>query len=144
MGEKLEATSADERHVRLTNGRPDGLVKKKLDSFFSGCCYTVTMRFIREPQTLERRESTRSHLKKWLDMNRNRGVEAQCLEEKQSEVRHALFLSIIRRANSVSLRAPSLKKTQSPLAVKWSTYIAAIGLKDSSSKPRRLSADGGC
>lgn len=97
------------------------------------------MRFIREPQTLERRESTRSHLKKWLDMNRNRGVETQCLEEKQSEVRrHALFLSIIRRANSVSLRAPSLKKTQSPLAVKWSTYIAAIGLKDSSSKPRRV------
>ncbi|CAI5747107.1 unnamed protein product [Peronospora destructor] len=96
------------------------------------------MRFIREAQGLERRESCRSHLKKWLDMSRSRDAENQYLEEKQSEVRHAVFLFVIRRASSVSPLAPSLKKAQSPLVVKWSSYIEAIGLRDTSSKERRV------
>ncbi|CAI5739216.1 unnamed protein product [Peronospora farinosa] len=96
------------------------------------------MRFIREAQGLERHESCRSHLKKWIDMSRSRDAENKCLEEKHSEVRHALFLAVIRRTSSVSSLAPSMKKAQSPLAVKWSSYIEAIGLKDTSSKQRRV------
>ncbi|ETO74447.1 hypothetical protein F444_09793 [Phytophthora nicotianae P1976] len=101
------------------------------------------MRLIREARRLEcenqRRESRRSHLKKWLDMSRDE--EDQCLEDQkqQSEASRAPFgLSVTRRATPVSPLAPSLKKSQSPLAVKWSSYIEAMGLKDNSGKHRRV------
>ncbi|CAH0481778.1 unnamed protein product [Peronospora belbahrii] len=102
------------------------------------------MRLIRATQGREyenkRRDSCRSHFKRWLDLSRNDEAEDECSEneKQQSEARYASFLSLTRRASSVSPLAPSLKKAQSPLAVKWSSYIEAIGLKDTSSKQRRV------
>ncbi|POM78970.1 Hypothetical protein PHPALM_3440 [Phytophthora palmivora] len=94
------------------------------------------MRLIREARRLEcenqRRESRRSHLKQWLDLSLNHDVD-QCPEDQkqQSEAHQSPFkLSITRRSSPAS----SLKKSQSPLAVKWSSYIEAIGLKDASKK----------
>ncbi|KAG3200548.1 hypothetical protein PC128_g4521 [Phytophthora cactorum] len=100
------------------------------------------MRLIREGRRLEcenqHRESRRSHLKKWLDLSHD--DEDQCLEDQkqQSETHHAFGISVTRRAAPVSPLAPSLKKSQSPLAVKWSSYIEAMGLKESSGKHRRV------
>ncbi|KAG6609215.1 Multiple inositol polyphosphate phosphatase 1 [Phytophthora cinnamomi] len=106
------------------------------------------MRLIREARRLEcenqRRESRRSHLKKWLDLHSHSSSledDDQCPEQhKQQQDQHTLShlpLPFGRRA-SVSPLAPSLKKSQSPLAVKWSSYIEAMGLKDSSAKQRRV------
>ncbi|KAE8878643.1 hypothetical protein PF005_g16891 [Phytophthora fragariae] len=117
------------------------------------------MRLIREARRLEcenqRRESRRSHLKKWLDLSHGHShhsdgdqspeVHKQQSEDQQQQ-QHShhtppqplalpFGLSVARR---VSPLAPSLKKSQSPLAIKWSSYIEAMGLKDTSAKQRRV------
>ncbi|EGZ17662.1 hypothetical protein PHYSODRAFT_560210 [Phytophthora sojae] len=118
------------------------------------------MRLIREARRLEcenqRRESRRSHLKKWLDLShghnssdedqtpedhKQQGEDQQQQQQQQQQNRHLSMpfgLSVARRAATVSPLAPSLKKSQSPLAVKWSSYIEAMGLKDTSAKQRRV------
>ncbi|KAK1945993.1 hypothetical protein P3T76_003041 [Phytophthora citrophthora] len=103
------------------------------------------MRLVREARRREcenqRRESHRSHFKKWLDLSHSRENEEQCPEDQKqlNEARHThLGFSVTRRASPVSPLAPSLKKSQSSLAVKWSTYIEAIGLKDTSGKHRHV------
>ncbi|KAG7376854.1 hypothetical protein PHYPSEUDO_012654 [Phytophthora pseudosyringae] len=101
------------------------------------------MRLVREARRLEcetqRRESRRSHLKKWLDLSHGHASdEDQCPEDQKQQGEAPFGLSAARRATPVSPLPPSLKKAQSPLAVKWSSYIEAMGLKDTSDKQRRV------
>lgn len=94
------------------------------------------MRLIREARRLEcenqRRESRRSHLKKWLDLShghnssdedqtpedhKQQGEDQQQQQQQQQQNRHLSMpfgLSVARRAATVSPLAPSLKKSQSP------------------------------
>jgi hypothetical protein len=110
------------------------------------------MRLVREARRLEcetqRRESRRSHLKKWLDLGHSHGNEEDdsCPEDQKQQGEapppprhHVPFgLSVTRRAAPVLPLPPSLKKSQSPLAVKWTSYIEAMGLKDTRGKQRRV------
>lgn len=97
------------------------------------------MRLVREARRLEcenqRRQSRRSHLKKWLSHNdETPETQKQLNEEEAAPFRFA----VRRRASVVSPLAPSLKKAPSAIAVKWTSYIEAMGLKDNSGKQRRV------
>ncbi|GMF32009.1 unnamed protein product [Phytophthora fragariaefolia] len=103
------------------------------------------MRLIREARRLEcetqRRESRRSHLKKWLDLSHGHGhshSDEDAGPEDHKQQQEQQHFSPFWRPASGCPRAPSLKKTQSPLAAKWGAYIEAMGLKDSSAKQRRV------
>ncbi|GMF18298.1 unnamed protein product [Phytophthora lilii] len=104
------------------------------------------MRLVKEARRLEcesqRRESRRSHLKRWLDLSHAHDDacpedQKQQNQEQQPPPLRRPFGLATRRA-AVSPLAPSLKKSQSPLAVKWTAYIEAMGLKDTSGKQRRV------
>ncbi|KAH7484673.1 hypothetical protein KRP22_005835 [Phytophthora ramorum] len=100
------------------------------------------MRLIREARRLEcenqRRETRRSHLKKWMDLSHT--ADDQCQKQQNEAHRKSPFGAVVARlATPVSPLPPSsLKKSQSSLAVKWSSYIEAIGLKDNSGKQRHV------
>uniref|UniRef100_A0AAV1UCE6 PH domain-containing protein n=1 Tax=Peronospora matthiolae TaxID=2874970 RepID=A0AAV1UCE6_9STRA len=105
------------------------------------------MRVIQETHRLEcesrRRASRRSQFRKWLESSTSQdgereehGVELPL--EQQIDGAFALFAAR-RPSNVVSPLLPSsLKKAPSPLAVKWSSYIGAMGLKDTRDKPRHV------
>ncbi|KAG7401353.1 hypothetical protein PHYBOEH_001769 [Phytophthora boehmeriae] len=106
------------------------------------------MRLIREAQRLEcetqRHQSRRSHLKRWLDLSHNDEQEQTREDQKLSEDGNAspFRVAIARRVSSsggsVAPLPSSLKKAPSTLAVKWTSYIEAMGLKDSSGKRRHV------
>ncbi|TDH67577.1 hypothetical protein CCR75_001881 [Bremia lactucae] len=101
------------------------------------------MRLIREARRFEcenqRRESRRSQLKKWLDLSHQDVDECPEDEKQRHHVRRAPFsLPIIRRTTPVSPLAPSLKRSQTPLAVKWTSCFKAIGRKDMQKTQRRV------
>ncbi|KAL7684473.1 putative pleckstrin domain, PH-like domain superfamily [Plasmopara halstedii] len=98
------------------------------------------MRLIRDVRRFDcetqRRRSRRSLLRKWLALSHSE--DDQCVEDyKQQEVLHGPFsLCITRR--TVSPLTPSLKKAQSPLAVRWSSCIEAFRLRDNGNAQRRV------
>ena len=105
------------------------------------------MRVTRETHSLEwdsrQRASRRSHFRKWFDSSTSaNGQRADLSREHvtQQQMDIWLALCVARRPAGVPmspLRSSSLKKAPSPLAVKWSAYIGAMGLKDTSRDARR-------
>lgn len=88
-------------------------------------------------ETPHRRTPRRSMLKKWLAVSHK--DDAPCVRcYTPHDVRHALFSLGGTRRTPGSPRAPSLKKTQSPFAVKWSLCVEALRPRDANgTKARR-------